>query len=142
MEVLGVVVIIIIILALVLPNLINLVKSKEVEVDNTTKEIIYKAANLYIKDLNKTYKKEYGNTYCIALTELQNKDLLKDPIQTFDGDDISEEYSVKMKYDNGFEYELITNKEIIEYIKINGQFLIYDGGFKDETTSKRTIKFA
>ena len=33
-------------------------------------------------------------------------------------------------------------KEIIEYIKINGQFLIYDGGFKDETKSKRTIKFA
>lgn len=33
-------------------------------------------------------------------------------------------------------------KEIIEYIKINGQFLIYDGGFKDETTSKCTINFA
>ena len=33
-------------------------------------------------------------------------------------------------------------KEIIEYVKSNGQYIEYDGGIKDEPTSKRTIEFA
>lgn len=33
-------------------------------------------------------------------------------------------------------------KEIIEYVKSNGQYIEYDGGIKNESTSKRTIEFA
>lgn len=47
---------------------------------------------------------------------------------------------INMKKAGGVERKYF--KEIIEYIRINGQYIKYDGGLVYETSSKSTIKFA
>lgn len=118
-EMLGVIVIITLLTLLVLPNITNLIKGKENVVNETTKTLIYGATDLLITDNDINYPKINGNTFCIGLNELVNKDLLKGPITNFNKEDITNSYSVKMEYNNGFTYNLITNEECSQINAVN-----------------------
>ena len=105
-ELLSVIIILTLIMFLVLPNITNMVKNKETEIDELTFNIIKDATKLYIEDNNKLYKKINGNKYCISLIELVESGYLKENIK-FDGDDIINLKTMQVTYENGFIYELV-----------------------------------
>ena len=80
-ELLGVIVIIGLLLLLIIPLIINGVKSKEDDVEQTQNNIIFDAVDEYL-DLDKDkYPNIPGNIYCITLNELIESGKLVDPVK-------------------------------------------------------------
>ncbi len=82
-EMLAVVVILGLVLIIAIPQIQNEVANKKTAVHETTLRMIYDAAELYVTADSHTYKKEVGNTYCIHLQDLVDKELLEEPITNF-----------------------------------------------------------
>lgn len=108
-EMLAVVVILGLVLVIAIPQIQNEVANKKEAVHNTTLRMIYDASELYVTADNHTFKKETGNSYCIHLQDLVDKELLEDPITNFtDGKalDLSLAIKVTVNEYNEFVYAL------------------------------------
>ncbi len=101
-ELLGVIVIIGLLLLLIIPLIINGVKNREDDVEQTQNNIIFEAVGEYL-DLDKDkYPSVPGNIYCVSLQELIDAGKLVDPVKK-----IVEEGN----YDTNFTIEVIISKE-------------------------------
>ena len=107
-ELLSVIIILTLIMFLVLPNITNMVKNKETEIDELTFNIIKDAAKLHIEDNKSFYKKIDDNKYCVRIKKLVNDDYLKGKIE-YDGEDITNTKSLQVTYNQGFNFELVDN---------------------------------
>ena len=111
-ELLAVVAILSLILLFTLPNITNSVKNYSSKVDETTKLLIFNATSLYVGENSKYFKEVNENKYCVTLRELINKGYLKNNIE-YSGKDITDKLSIQIKYNEGFEYELVDNSSCI-----------------------------
>ncbi|MBE6139659.1 MAG: prepilin-type N-terminal cleavage/methylation domain-containing protein [Firmicutes bacterium] len=103
-EVLGVVILIALLLLIVFPNIINFIKKSSDEQDRLTKELIFSAADSYIKDHINNFPKvdgiEDGIKYAIELKDLVDEGLLVSPIKYSDSEDITNDKCVQVTYEN------------------------------------------
>lgn len=114
-ELLGVIIILALLMALTFPNIINLIKSSSEKSDNINMELIYNAADLYIKGNKNDFPRINGNSYCITLNDLVDYGVLKSPIKLTGSDiDITKTKSVQVIYNNSFKYELKDIDDCIE----------------------------
>ncbi len=80
-EMIAVVGIIGIMSLLVMPLIINQIGEKKDEISETTYDVIFAAADLYLNDNVATYPKQVNAVYCIKLEELVNSGNLKKPLK-------------------------------------------------------------
>ena len=109
-ELLTVVLILTLLVLLVWPNISNSVDNKKSDIDNLTLNIIEEATKLYISDNKDGFPEVEGNTYCVPLKQLINQDYLKDNIE-YSKEDISDIKTMKVFYDDGFNYVLVDNND-------------------------------
>ena len=69
-ELLGIIVIIALLLLLIVPGVINRLASSREEVTETENEIIYNAADQYIKEHPEDYPPGKSGRYCITIQSL------------------------------------------------------------------------
>lgn len=111
-EILAVVTIISLICIIVLPKIVNSLRNKKEDIDNTTRNIIITAAKLYVSEHSSKFDKEEGNTYCLPLTTLTKNEYLESPVRNVTDDkDITNTMSVKISYNEGFKYEIVNKKD-------------------------------
>ncbi|MBQ9071655.1 MAG: prepilin-type N-terminal cleavage/methylation domain-containing protein [Bacilli bacterium] len=115
-ELLGVIIILAILVVLVMPKIINSLKSSNDKVDDVTLKMIYTAAELYVSEYDNNFQTTNGNQYCISLKNLTKEGYLKSPINVNDTD-ITNLKTVQVTYNDGFEYELKNNKECEAILK-------------------------
>lgn len=109
-ELLAVITLLAIVTIAVVPSIIKQVTDKKEEVNQTTLDLIYNAADLYVSNDKATYKKETGNVYCVTLETLVKEDLLDKNITNFKtGKSIPLNRIIKMTVNSyyEFEYELL-----------------------------------
>lgn len=114
-ELLGVVIILILLTALVLPNVINSIKGSSKNNDDLMEDIIISAAKIYMSDNFQDMHVDNGFTYCIPLTKLVENDYLKTPIKYNNIDDITGIKAVKITYINSYSYSIV-DKAVCSYI--------------------------
>jgi len=101
-ELLGVIVIIGLLLLLIIPLIINGVKSRENKVEETQNNIIFEAVGEYL-DLDKDkYPNIPGSVYCVSIKELKDTGILVDPVKKIVEDG---------NYDDNYTIEVIITKE-------------------------------
>ena len=126
-ELLGVMIILALLLSLVIPSVINVIKSSTEKSDNLVNDLVIDATELYMDDYSNEFYEIYGNTYCIPLTELVETNYLKENIE-YEGKDITDTKSVKISYTDKYNYEIVDNdtctKKLITYN--NGQEIYFD----------------
>lgn len=83
MEMIAAIIIIALLTVLIVPTVMNQIADKKEEIDNSTKRIIYEAAELYMSNNASNYPKLSGNKYCISLDKLVQSGLLETPIKDF-----------------------------------------------------------
>ena len=113
-EMIGVMVILSLLLAFVMPNVINYVKKGGDIKDKATKEILYTAAKKYMKDNKGDFKEDIHNTYCINIKDLSEQGYVESPIiLSSSNKDITKDTStsVKVTYDKKYKYDLEENCE-------------------------------
>lgn len=99
-ELLAVIIILSLLLIIVIPKINDGIKSKENEVSEITKQMIFSATGFYLSDLDNEYIQLNGNSYCIKVIDLINMGYLKET------DDLPDKI-VKATYNNLFTYELV-----------------------------------
>ncbi len=114
-EVLGVIIILILLTALVLPNVINSIKSSTNKSDELMEDIIISSAKLYMSDNYSDMKIDNGFTYCISLSTLVKNGYLETPIKYNNMDDVTGIKSVKVTYTNKYTYSIV-DKNACSYI--------------------------
>ena len=108
-EVLAIVTIIGLIFILVIPKITNTLNNKKEDIDYTNKKIILAAAKKYVMDNINEFEKVNDNVYCLPLKTLVEKDYLDSKISDIiNQKDITLTKSIKITYDNGFKYEIVT----------------------------------
>lgn len=105
-EMLSVVIILTLLSLLIIPNVINSIKSYQSKTDELSMAIIESGADLYIDDYKNDYPGYYGNTYCITLEKLVDLGYLKKPVK-YQDEDITDLKTLKVTYDDAYEYELV-----------------------------------
>ena len=113
-ELLGVIVVIGLLLLIIIPLIINGVKTREDDVDELQKNIIYEATDEYLDRDKDKYPDTKGNVYCISLGQLLEEGLLVDPVKKLvEEGNYSAEEVVEVKIgDNGVrEYSLTGSGE-------------------------------
>ena len=115
-ELLGVVIILGLLVTLVLPSIINSIKKSSDETDTITKDLVLNAVDLYIRDNKNYYEVSNGSEFCIPLIDLTNSSYLKTPLSYKNNDDITNNYSVKVYFNEKYSYELIESKNCPEPI--------------------------
>lgn len=104
-EMIAVVGIIALISLISFPAIINQLGEKREEISETTKMIIFDAADLYFSDHQSEYPKAIGESYCITLDSLVSNGMLKSPINDYSsGDEIPLTWGVKTTINSFFEY--------------------------------------
>lgn len=107
-ELISVVIIMGLIMAAVVPTVLNQIKGKEADISETSKQVIYLATNEYVKNDKISYPIKSNNVFCITLEELVNAGKLQSPVM--DGTNtISLNRIVKVTVNafNDLEYSLI-----------------------------------
>ena len=114
-ELLSVIILIIGIMLIVLPKITGSVKNKELAINTSYENIIYKALDLYISDNSRNYPKVTTNTYCVAVDTLKGKGYLKD----YDNENVKAKNIVKVTYSGGYHYEMVDEctEQITDYDK-------------------------
>lgn len=113
-EVIAVIAIISVLMVLAIPNILNNVSNKRNEVSDTAKEMIYSAADMYVKENAINYPIEENAKYCIKLETLVNNGKLVAPVKDLkNGKEIPLNNYVKVDINNyeQYEYSLVKNCE-------------------------------
>ena len=111
-EILAVVIIIGLIFILVIHKITNSLKNKKNDIDVTTTNLVLSAAKLYVQDNSSKFDKIDGNISCVPISMLVKKGYLDSKIKNVTDDrDITNTKSVKITYNNKFNYELVDKKE-------------------------------
>lgn len=105
-ELIGVILIVSLLILLVLPKIVNSVRNSSDDTDNLTKEMIYKASELYIANHVNDFPKTNGNKFVIKLKDLVDEKLLTSPIELSDNSDITSDKCVEITYNGKYKYEL------------------------------------
>lgn len=105
-ELLGVVIILSILALIVVPNIIDSVRSKSVSVNKIQQEMILKSAGVYVSDHEGLFPRTKNNVYCIAL-----EDMIADEYLNLEDSDIVGTKSVKVSYTNKYSYDIIDSGE-------------------------------
>lgn len=107
-EILGVIVIISLLLILIVPTIINNISSSGEDAEDTGNEIIFNAADLYIREHSEEYPTGKSGKYCVAISDLINDGKLTEPvIDVTTGEDISNKSVLVTIYSTGSkEYEI------------------------------------
>lgn len=79
-EMIAVIGIIALMSILVMPTVINQIAEKKNEISDTTEQMIFSAAELYMSDNIADYKKTVGSTYCVKLEKIISAGYLKSPL--------------------------------------------------------------
>lgn len=126
-ELLAVVTIIGLISVLVIPNILKNVKEKKEQISEANLKILEAATNMYIEkhpNLYTSTNEADGSTYCIAVQELVNDELLTTPFKNIDGEEIDYNKLIKATYNSTYNtftydselYDNTTCTEIKNYI--------------------------
>ena len=111
MELLATIIIIALITSLAVPAVINQIADKKSKIDETTKMMIYNAAELYMSNNQYEYPKLSGNKYCISLDKLVSSGLLESPIKDFKTGSVialTKKVSISVNTNNEYdEFELV-----------------------------------
>lgn len=108
-EMIGVIVIIGLLSAIIIPSLINILNNSEDEISDRSKSIIFSAANLYFEENNEEY---LNSVYYVKLETLTDEGKLIKPLKDYkSGNEIPLNYCVKgtLNSFNDLEYELVTS---------------------------------
>lgn len=107
-ELLGVIVIVGILLLLIVPTIINRIGNTEDEAKESNNQIIYNAADQYIKEHPEDYPPGKSGRYCITIKSLIDDGKLAEPvIDITTGKDISDKSVMVTIYSTGnMEYEI------------------------------------
>lgn len=101
-EILGVIVIIGILLILIVPTVINRLNSTSEEVDEATDDIIYNAADQYIREHPSDYPPGKAGRYCITIQSLVDDGKLSSPVKdATTGEDITDKSVMVTIYSAG-----------------------------------------
>ena len=99
-ELIAVITLLGILVILVIPSILNLIKNKEGELQDTSNEILYKATELYISKYN-NYDLVNGNIYCVSLNKLAEEKLISVPfINPITNEEVSLDKNVEVKIIN------------------------------------------
>ena len=129
-ELLGVIIILSILVLLVFPKVYNSVKSNK-NGDKVVEKIIYNATSLYMDDNSDYYIKDQSKTYCIKIKDLVDNDNLKAPVKYKDKSDITNYMTVKVTYNDGFNYEIVNNEDCLKsYNNGDAVYFNVDKGMK------------
>ena len=113
-ELLGVIIILSLLVILVFPSIVNSIRNSSEKTDDLTLQLIYNAADLYIKDYKNNFPKINGGKYIVDLEDLVGEGLLISPIKLSESDeDLTSKKCVQVSYNNGFDYELKNDSECI-----------------------------
>ena len=108
-ETLAVAIIISLISVVTVPTVINQISSKKVKIDDNTKQIIYEAVQLYMKNDEVNYPRLPNNEYTVSLDKLVKAGLLQNPIKDYTtGNDIPLTKCVKTVVNSYKEYDNFT----------------------------------
>ena len=101
-ELLGVLVIIALLLILIIPGVINRLSNSGDEAKDAENEIIYNAADQYIKEHPKDYPPGKSGRYCITIQSLIDAGLLAEPVTDVNtGEDLSDKSVMVTIYSTG-----------------------------------------
>lgn len=109
-EVLAVITLIAILTVIIMPNILNNVNNERESVSDSAKQMIYDAADLYVKENNEIYPSTEGLNYCIKLETLVNSGKLVSPIKDMKKNkEIPLNYHVEATVNeyNQFDYKLV-----------------------------------
>ena len=105
-ELLAVIIIISLLVLIVLPNIFNSIENSNDNVDKLTKEMIYKAASLYVSNNEKEYPQNTGYTYCLPLSILIDEEYLSEDLK-LSNKNIKNAKEVEITYNKGYNYDLV-----------------------------------
>ena len=107
MEMIAVIGIVSLMALMVLPAIINQLAQKKTELGDSTKKIIYTAADLYFSNKSSIYPKDIGRkNYCVTLETLVNEGYLKKPLKDLEtGKEIKLTRLVKTTVNTYSEYD-------------------------------------
>lgn len=114
-ELLGVLVIIALILIVVLTPIMGQIRSKQGEIDDATKRVLYSSATSYLDNYQSYYPKADGNIYYISLNRMINAGELSDDY--LDDETLNANMVIKVTVENGgYQYSIIqnVNEEIVD----------------------------
>ena len=111
-ELLGVIVILIVMLSLVLPKVINRVKSKEGDIALINDNIMARAASLYVEDNKDEYPEVNGNKYCISLSDL-GENYLGTAIKDYRGNSVTGK-EIQVEYNNAYSFYVVEEGMCVE----------------------------
>ena len=101
-ELLGVIVIISLLLILIIPGIINRISNSNDEAKDTENQLIYDAADQYIKEHPEDYPSGKSGRYCISIQSLIDDGKLSSPvIDVTTGNDISDKSVMVTIYSTG-----------------------------------------
>lgn len=104
-EMIAVIGIIALMAIMILPKLLNQVNEKRIELSDTTKKMIYSAAELYANENIASYPKIANSSYCIKISTLVDLGYLKKPLTDVKtGKDIDLTNLVKINVDEYNQY--------------------------------------
>lgn len=128
LEMIAVVLIMALLTLIVLPTVLNQIRSQRSNVSESALQLIYASNELYLEENLYEYPMLYGATYCISLEELVKDGKLKSPVQDMiTGKEIPLNQVVKTtvnEYGDG-EYELVEAKNCKSGIK-DGTVVYYN----------------
>ena len=110
MEVLAVIVVITLLSVLIVPNIINSVNNKKDKISDASKQMIYDAADIYVKANKNSYPFVENAKYCIKLETLVTNGNLVAPVKDLTtSKEIPLNYFIKVTFDNyeQYQYELV-----------------------------------
>ncbi len=115
-EVLGVITIIGLLLVLIIPMVIDRISSSGEEAANTENELIFNAAEQYVKEHSSEYPSGKSGRYCISIQTLIDDGKLAEPVvDVTTGEDISDKSVMMTIYSSGnIDYELKEGDECEE----------------------------
>jgi len=108
-ELLGVIVLLSLLVMLVIPSIVGSLKKQGNKTDELMLDMIEKAASSYIED-DGSFIDKNGNSYCITISELVDKEYLKDNVE-YEGKDITNSKSIQVNYSDGVNFELVDNEK-------------------------------
>ncbi len=113
-EMIAVILIMALLTLIVLPTIVNQIRSQKENISDAAMQLISNATELYLEEKTSEYSMRHGETYCISLETLANEGKLKRPLKDLStGKDIALNQVVKViinEYGQG-EYTLVNSNQ-------------------------------